>query len=202
MASKVLENLLKEYDQKRSNAEFDLDKRKSDLYKKYPKLEEIEDQINKISISTTQNILKKGNSEKEQIEFKNKIHNLELEKKKLLDSYNISEDYLKPNYSCKICNDTGYVTDENGNTVMCNCLKQKLLECSFEESNMSNLDKENFSTFNLNIFSDKVDVDKYHFEISPRENMLNIKNKCEEFIENFDDPSQKNLLFTGNTGLR
>ena len=33
-------------------------------------------------------------------------------------------------------------------------------------------------------------------------NISNIKKKCMEFVENFDNPNQKNLLFTGNTGLR
>ena len=86
--------------------------------------------------------------------------------------------------------------------VMCSCLKQKLLDYSFYKSNMSNLNKENFSTFNPNMFSDEVDIAKFHFNISPRTNILNIKNKCVQFVENFEDSTQKNLLFTGNTGLR
>ena len=85
---------------------------------------------------------------------------------------------------------------------MCNCLKQKLLNYSFNKSNMSNLDKENFNTFNENIFSDEVDLSKYKFNISPRKNIINIKNKCIDFVNNFDNINQKNLLFTGNTGLR
>ena len=52
------------------------------------------------------------------------------------------------------------------------------------------------------MFSDEVDIAKFHFNISPRTNILNIKNKCVQFVENFEDPAQKNLLFTGNTGLR
>ena len=67
---------------------------------------------------------------------------------------------------------------------------------------MSNLDKENFNTFNENIFSDEVDLSKYKFNISPRKNIINIKNKCIDFVNNFDNINQKNLLFTGNTGLR
>ena len=85
---------------------------------------------------------------------------------------------------------------------MCSCLKQKLLDISFNKSNMSNLDKENFDTFNANLYSDDVDIAKYKFNVSPRTNILNIKQKCIEFVENFDNPDSKNLLFTGNTGLR
>ena len=42
---------------------------------------------------------------------------------------------------------------------------------------MSNLDKENFSTFNEMLFSDEVNSEKYKFHISPRENMRRIRDK-------------------------
>ena len=42
---------------------------------------------------------------------------------------------------------------------------------------------------------------QYKSDISPRENMQIIREKVKSFIENFDDPQEKNLLFTGNTGL-
>ena len=85
---------------------------------------------------------------------------------------------------------------------MCNCLKQKLLDISFNKSNIYNLKKENFNSFNENIFSDEVDLSKYKFNISPRKNITNIKNKAIEFVNNFNNPDYKNLLFVGSTGLR
>ncbi len=85
---------------------------------------------------------------------------------------------------------------------MCSCLKQMLLDVSFNKSNMSNLNKENFDTFNESLFSDDVDVSKYHFNISPRQNIINIRQKCLEFVQNFDDPNTRNLLFSGTVGLR
>ena len=85
---------------------------------------------------------------------------------------------------------------------MCSCLKQKLLDISFNKSNMSNLDKENFSTFNEKLFSNEINFDSFGVNFSPRDNIVKIKNKSLEFVKNFDNPSYKNLLFTGNTGLR
>ena len=101
-----------------------------------------------------------------------------------------------------MCNDTGFILDKNYKTTMCNCLKQKLLNISFNKSNISNIDQENFNKFNELIFSDEVDLAKYRFNISPRRNILNIKNKSIEFVNNFDNPDCKNLLFVGSTGLR
>lgn len=42
---------------------------------------------------------------------------------------------------------------------------------------------------------------KYKSDISPRENIKLIKDICFKFINNFENPEEKNLLFTGNTGL-
>ena len=202
MANEVLNSLLKDYEKKKLQAEIDCEKRKEQLYKNVPKLGEIEDELNNFAINMTKNILKNGDSSLEKNELEKRITNLKMEKAKILSELHLPSDYLKPHYECKICNDTGYITDSNYKTTLCSCLKQKLFDYAFNKSNMSNLDKENFSTFNPNIFSDEVDVAKYRFNISPRKNILNIKDKCIEFIENFDNPNYKNLLFTGYAGLR
>lgn len=202
MADEILNSLLKEYSQKKLQAELDLEKRKEELYNSIPRLRQIEDDLNNFAISTAKNILKNGSSPEEEQELKNKVELLKAEKARILAELNLPDNYLQPFYSCSICKDTGYVSDGVYNMVMCSCLKQKLLDYSFNKSNMSNLNKENFSTFNPNMFSDEVDIAKFHFNISPRTNILNIKNKCVQFVENFEDPAQKNLLFTGNTGLR
>lgn len=202
MADEILNSLLKEYSQKKLQAELDLEKRKEELYNSIPRLRQIEDDLNNFAISTAKNILKNGSSPEEEQELKNKVELLKAEKARILAELNLPDNYLQPFYSCPICKDTGYVSDGGYNMVMCSCLKQKLLDYSFNKSNMSNLNKENFSTFNPNMFSDEVDIAKFHFNISPRTNILNIKNKCVQFVENFEDSAQKNLLFTGNTGLR
>lgn len=202
MADEILNSLLKEYSQKKLQAELDLEKRKEELYNSIPRLRQIEDDLNNFAISTAKNILKNGSSPEEEQELKNKVELLKAEKARILAELNLPDNYLQPFYSCSICKDTGYVSDGGYNMVMCSCLKQKLLDYSFNKSNMSNLNKENFSTFNPNMFSDEVDIAKFHFNISPRTNILNIKNKCLQFVENFEDSAQKNLLFTGNTGLR
>ncbi len=200
MSNEVLNSLLKEYEQKKLQAELDLEKRKEELYEKIPKLQEIENKLNSFAISTAKNILLNSNSSMEPLE--KQIEKLKTEKARILKEANLPDNYLQPNYECSICKDTGYVTKNNYKTEMCNCLKQKLLDASFNKSNMANLNKENFNNFRENLFSDEIDVSKYHFNISPRQNIKNIKEKCIQFVENFENPEYKNLLFTGNTGLR
>jgi len=197
MNNDVLDSLLRDYDQKRIRAELDLEKRKNSLYKLIPELQEIENEINSYSINNAKNILNNIKSS----DYSLRIEKLKNKRKELLEKNNISENYLKPFYECKICKDTGYFLDNNYRTNMCNCLRQRILNISYNQSNMSNLKKENFLTFNENKFSDEVDIAKYKLNISPRKNIINIKQKCLSFVENFDDPNSKNLLFTGNTGL-
>ena len=202
MANEALNSLLKEYEQKKLNAELDLEERKKNLYKLIPRLEQIDAELSTLGISTAKSILNKTSEPDSVDNLKLKIANLKKEKEAILLQNGYSLDYLKPFYECKICNDTGFVLDDNYKTTMCNCLKQKLLNISFNKSNISNIDKENFSNFNELLFSDEVDLAKYRFNISPRRNILNIKNKSMEFVKNFDDFDCKNLLFVGSTGLR
>lgn len=200
MSNEILNSLLKEYEQKKIKAELDSQKRKEELYQKIPRLQQIEDELNHFAILTARNILLHHTFSLE--ELNQKAEKLKYEKMVILQNADLANDYLKPHYECSVCQDTGYVSKDNYKTEMCSCLKQKLLDASFHKSNMANLDKENFDTFNESLFSDEIDVAKYRFNISPRENMKNIKQKCLEFVENFDNPDTKNLLFTGNTGLR
>ena len=200
MPKEILEDLLKEYEQKKIRAELELEKRKEYLYNNIPELANIESELNNLAISTAKNILLNNKTSIEN--FKAKIKELNIKKLEILKKNDIDINYLKPNYECKLCNDTGYITKSNYKSEMCSCLKQKLLNIAFNNSNMSNLNTENFTTFNENIFSNEINIEKYKYNISPRQNIKNIKNNCIKFIENFDNPGTKNLLFTGNTGLR
>lgn len=199
MSSEILPTLLLEYDQKKRRAELDLESRKQELYVKLPRLQEIETELNNFAINTAKNILK--GSLNSLNDLNKKVAQLKAEKEKILKKNNIPNNFLEPYYECSICKDTGYIQVENSASSLCSCLKQKLLDISYNKSNMTNLNKENFETFNPNIFSDVPEPEKYKINVSPRQNMITIKSKCLEFVENFDNPDTNNLLFTGNTGL-
>ena len=196
----VLKSLLSQYNQKRTKAELDARKRKQDLYSKYPRLQEIDDNLSSLAISTTQSLIS-HNDKKLLDELNYKITELKQEKGSVLNDIGVSSDYLEPHYDCQLCKDTGYITNKDYTVSMCSCLKQKLYDEQYNQSNISNLDTQNFEHFSDSYYSDKIDEEKYHTKISPRENINIIKDVCYKFIENFENPDQKNLLFTGNTGL-
>lgn len=199
MSDLVLKQLLKEYEKKRFIANTDFEHKKASLYKDYPRLEELNSKLNNYAIMISKVILENNTHKLKNL--KEEFEKLKTEKETLLKSLNLPKDFFTPDYECKLCNDTGYVVDENNKTVLCSCIKQKLFNIKYNSSNIGDLSKENFSTFDISLYSTEINNDKFKATISPRTNIENIKKIAENFIANFDDPEEKNLLFIGNTGL-
>ena len=199
MNNSTVKSLLIEYDKKRISAENLAQKNKEILYKKFPELSDIDKKLSSLAFSTIKEMTQ--NNDKELIEKLNSdITILKNQKEKILKSIGKEAESIIPNYECKICNDTGYVFDGKSSK-MCNCLKQKIYNIEYNKSNISNLEKQNFNNFNLNLYSNEISKDKYGSDISPRENIKLILDICKKFIANFDNPEEKNLLFRGRTGL-
>ena len=197
--STVLKDLLNTYDKKQIDAVHDLDNRKAELYARIPRLQEIENELNSFAIQSAKSILSTQNTQILE-ELQTKINSLKEERIKLLKKDGKNLDYLSPKYECAKCKDTGYIV-ENDHSVMCSCLKQKILDIEYNDANIGNLDRENFKKFNINLYSDEVNEEKYNSDISPRENIKIIGKQVKKFIKNFDNPEEKNLLFSGGTGL-
>lgn len=202
MSNSLLKQILREYDKKRNKAILEANKRKQELLNANPKLKEIDKELSLISIQTSKAILMADEKEREKLlnDLKKKTNSLIKEKNTFMKELSKTNAYLEPHFECSLCEDTGYVT-KAGKTTHCTCLKQKIFDVAYNKSNMGNLEKENFANFNLRLFSDKPNKELYKSDISPRENIELIREKSLAFIENFDNPNEKNLIFTGSTGL-
>ena len=199
MNTTTLKFLLSEYDKKRRHAEEVADKNKHELYEEFPELVKIDQKINSIALSKIKEIAQNGNSELI-FQLNIQIESLKKEKENILKKIGKKAETIYPHYECSKCYDTGYITI-NGNTQMCNCLKQKIYDIEYNKSNINALEKQNFKSFNLNYYSKEINSEKYQSDISPRENMELILKICHNFIDYFDNIEEKNLLFTGKTGL-
>lgn len=191
-----VKSILNEYERKRSNNTLKKELRIKEIYMKIPKIEAIDKEINSIGLSLSRSILnEQGDPETIIQTIKNKIEKLKQDKAILLTEHNISHNYLNDEFDCHQCFDRGYLSTG----AKCNCFKQQLINYAFSMSNLTNiLEKENFHTFNINLFSEE----PYEQEsITPRENMLHILNVSEGFVINFDEANEENLLFYGSTGL-
>ena len=129
-----------------------------------------------------------------------RIDELKAEKNKLFAALNVSEEYFVPQFKCKICEDTGIIGSITG-AKNCSCFRLKLIDYTYNQAQIYNIDKENFETFNEEMFSDLANEAAYNSKRSPRENILVIKGIAENFVNNFDDKNTKNLMFSGGTGL-
>ena len=197
MNNTILKQLLTEYEQTRLQSIKDLDARKKEIFSKNPRLEEIERELNLASIAIAKSALLKTQKSEN---LQEKIENLKIERVDLLKQMGKDLSCLNIQYKCSNCKDTGYVF-HNSQTDMCACLKQKLFDAEYNKANMGNLSKDTFENFNINLFSNEVNPQKYGSPISPKENMEDIKESCLKFVQNFDNPDGKNLLFSGSTGL-
>ncbi|QIB27911.1 ATP-binding protein [Caloranaerobacter azorensis] len=196
MDNSIINEILREYEKKRDKALYEQKLRQNEVYSKIPKLKEIDKQISKTGLMISKAIINNPKNYNDKIkEVKNKLEELKREKAILLTENNIPLEYMDINYECNKCKDTGFLEDGS----KCSCFKQALINRAYKMSNLEHiLHKENFQTFNINIFSDKPFEDE---KMTPRENMQNILSICEGFVFNFDEDNEENLLFYGTTGL-
>lgn len=191
-----LNKLLTDYQKKRDQKKEELKERKTRIYNKIPRLKEIDAQIRKHSIKTNRYILENPENIEKKIEhLQTVIDDLKKEKAYVLTENNIPLNLLLLEYDCDHCKDTGFL--KNGQK--CKCLKQKLIQEYYKMSNLEHkLNTENFSTFDISVFSKQPIKGK---KLNQRQNMKNILSVTEGFVHNFDNPQNNNLLFFGAPGL-
>lgn len=199
MLADAIKKIERKYEIKRGEADAIFLAEKKAIYSSTPRLSEIDSEITKRGIKTAK-LSVSGDSKNSETEIKKlqkEIKDLKKEKDKILADLNVT---LTPKYSCAKCNDTGYIVNDEGKSVMCTCMKQELINEAYNKTNLNLLMKQNFDNFNINLFSNKADKEKFGYEISPKENIEEKVKIAKNFINNFENPETKNLLFTGTAG--
>lgn len=200
--NKTIYNLIKnEYDAKRQEAFNRLESRKNAAYLKIPRLYEIENEIQLAGVKYNKAILFRNAPTSETLaELGFNMDNLKQEKKRLLMDAGYRPDFLELDFECMKCKDTGFI-EEHGASEKCSCYKQRLINYMYSVSNIKLSESENFSCFDESLYPDIADSNSFGINISPRENILEIKKRCMEFIENFNSNEEKNLFFSGPAGV-
>ena len=166
--------------------------REEEVYEKIPALKTIDDRIAEISVESARKMLD-GDSHAF-TRLKADLADLRVQKTNLLAANGIPQGYLEPVFTCADCKDTGYINGEK-----CHCFKQEVINVVYSQSNIKDiLDRENFSTFSYEYYSDK--------ELNPTTGLSALDtvkravDECRRFIDDFDN-KPKNLLFYGDTGV-
>lgn len=185
----IYEKVLKEYQEKQDKLERTKDKKLADLYEKIPMLKKIEKDEKTFMLKVARQI-----TLGKKVDYEDQLEDFRLAKIAQLINYGYSPDYLEAEYECQKCKDTGFIGSEE-----CSCFKQKITKEYYKMSNLDKLlKKQNFQTFDFNIFSDTT-IEEY--KTSPRKNIEEIVNASRKFIRKFEDEDEYNLLFYGTTGL-
>lgn len=193
--------IAREYERRQRASADQAAQRKADLYARLPRLKEIDSEISFMGIKYNRLILAASGSASEILtELEHSLQLLSDEKKHILKINNISPDYFKPQYECEKCCDSGYINDTSGSQ-RCSCYKQQIINHLFARSNISLNGSESFENFNEALYPEEVDQEKYGIPISPRQNIINVKMTCQEFIIGIDNADCKNLFFSGRTGV-
>ncbi len=157
-------------DKRRSDALIKADINLNSLYKRFPKLKEIEDKKRAVTC-----------------DFSVKRE----ERKKRIDMFQSQiDDFLKendialpqPGFTCSKCRDTGFIGQER-----CSCFKNIL--ASFSQKENPALKCENFQTFDITVFSPEIrqDIEKIHDYIFA-------------YSSAFPNVKRPNIVLTGECG--
>ena len=115
--------LNKYYDFLRKKAEMDADARRKEIYKKLPKIREIEKNIHSLSAKLSGMMLF-GQDNGESKSLNDEMNMLYEERAIILTENNYDMDYMEERYKCNRCDDTGIMdTGER-----CSCIEQRMIE--------------------------------------------------------------------------
>lgn len=203
MNSNAYQKIKNEYDKRRTRALKELEGRKSELYYRIPRLEEIDDEINhagfKYNKAILMGLLLSDSAVKK---LGSAIDSLKTEREKLLAKYGISAQYLTPVFECEKCSDTGVIRSPNGGAdTLCICYKQQLIDCLYDQSNLHTINNTGFESFDVGYYPEMPNEERYGIKKSPRKQILGILDSCRDFVDNFKDSETRNLLFSGPTGV-
>ncbi len=182
-----------EMQKRRTEAEAALEQRRSILYARSPRAEEIEHKIARTSVAAAKAVLG-GADVKTKLESL-KETNLALQKEltQILHSFNFPDNYLEPWYHCPACRDRGDIDGK-----MCSCMKSLLRQISYDRLNSTSpLSLSDFDSFSLDYYSKTLSSAG---KISEYTHMTGVLGFCKKYAHDFELHSP-GLLFQGAPGL-
>ncbi len=114
------------------------------------------------------------------------LEKLRAQKSKILREMSLTTADLSPSYSCKECNDIGYI-----GMGMCKCLKAKLNKKIIENCNAGKSELCDFKDFNTDIVKDD----------SHKTQLLKLKKKFEDVAVTYPNIQTKFMVISGKTGV-
>ena len=166
--------------------------RQQEIYKKLPRVQEIDKQLAGSMALAVQAAFIRGEDGAEALaQVRQSNLALQAERKELIAGH-FPLEYLDDSPVCALCGGTGYI----GST-MCRCLSELCRQEQKKEISLLSCGEYRFADFRLDYYSSERDPS---YGASPRAIMTHTLDVCRRYADNFSQDSG-NLLFNGGTGL-
>jgi DNA replication protein DnaC len=191
----VLRRATEELERRRSQQQTSRARLRADAYRRQPRLEQLDRQLQGTMAQLVSAALRKGEDPARAVrEIRGQNLALQQERAALLEQLGLERDALEDAPNCPLCGDSGW-----RGTRMCACLKEIYTrEQNRELSKLLDLGSQSFETFRMDYYSPVAQSSQF---MSPRENMEWVLRACRDFVENFGKGGVRNLYFHGSPGL-
>lgn len=190
MSQDVYTLIQNKYSELQKKARLDCDENIQRMYSLHPILKKLTDNVSTAKSQLIKATLKRRNqSEIDALE--DELNRLTALKNDYIAKNGVDMSVFTPSYHCSACSDTGKLPDGT----RCKCFNDYYAQYKYSSADMSILEKENFSTFNLEVFPETTPNG-----IPQRQQMEKIKNFLVKYCNEFPEIQKKNVLISGLTG--
>ncbi len=190
----VLRRATARLEQQRRHRADDLDRRRSEVEQRMPRVAEIDRHLRQTLLKVAQATFRGGDPTPEIERLRQENMALQAEREQLLVSAGYSPDVLEDKPACPKCADKGWADGQ-----MCDCLKVLCAQEQIKElSKLLDLGEQSFHSFRLECYSTQPWPD---MGTSPRENMARVLDVCRNYAQKFGRFYFDNLFLYGAPGL-
>lgn len=172
LANSQYDTIMRHYDEIRDRNRHDLEEKKERLYRRYPELKEIDDEVASVSVATARQRIRRAAASKSlsgsaktsklsaadraapmtDAAYHAEISRLTRRRTEFLVNHHYPADYLQMHYDCPICHDTGFVNGQR-----CVCFQKAVTDLLYRQYQPGDiLSIENFGHFSFDWYSDKI----------------------------------------------
>ena len=181
------ESIIREYELTQNRNRRLLQQREEEVFRAIPEYRNLTESTGSYARACTEQLLNGDDTAVAQL--RKQLSDISAAKERLLVTHGFPMDYLAPVYDCPLCQDTGYLAEENAGRKKCRCFVQKEISLLYEQSNIRQMiEKENFSTLSFDYYEGE---DRKRFQEAVRISL--------DFVQNFEQ-DYHNLFFYGTVG--
>lgn len=159
-----------------------------------PRVVELESTMAKSAYRLTFAVLKKENYAQEAAAIEAENLAAQEEIARLMQEAGETARDFRPQYTCKLCEDTGYVDRKS-----CSCRKALLRkEAAAQLQQATGMPAVSFEDIDMSYYSDAYDE---RLGCSVREHMQSVINYCKAYATDFNTATRRSLLLRGATGI-